>query len=441
MDARQPTMFHENARDYLFLACHDPWFGGLVRDAKLDNPENRQHFAGEGLRLVSSHLIRHPLKMSGRTWVVAGWIGLALVFVGCDSAQDEGIVSNDGTPDLVDASDASPRPSDAATASRTDAEDVNAERLDADAGSSAGASDAVPPPLPRVPGHVLFKDAATTHYFLLEAKQGAKPVDVSAKLDAISAGEDQYMTASTDGLWYASLTTRFGCEGYACLTLISAQNMETNTVVAPSGRYVREAGVVAAGGKTVVYVAKGTHEEDLFVTHRSANGWTEAVNLTSELRSTHNALPRFSKDGIHVVFSCGATWYQSGSTDVCEVELDGGPARVLVRDADGPTGTTGRLRNPDYAPDGSVVFEGQWATEQIWRFSGSSGKSTPVSSRYTNDNSPCVIPDGRIASLWMGRPENKAGLHELKIMNADGTGVEVIYKDRDVFDSGLSCMP
>jgi hypothetical protein len=67
------------------------------------------------------------------------------------------------------------------------------------------------------------------------------------------------------------------------------------------------------------------------------------------------------------------------------------------------------------------------------------GASTPVLlGDYGNDNSPCVLPDGQIVSLWLGRP-GSSGLHEIKLMNADGSAYVMVLADQDVVDAGLGC--
>jgi hypothetical protein len=57
----------------------------------------------------------------------------------------------------------------------------------------------------------------------------------------------------------------------------------------------------------------------------------------------------------------------------------------------------------------------------------------------TNDNSPCVLPDGRIVSLWLGRPGNRNGVHELKVMNEDGSRARMLLENVDVDDIGTGC--
>lgn len=52
---------------------------------------------------------------------------------------------------------------------------------------------------------------------------------------------------------------------------------------------------------------------------------------------------------------------------------------------------------------------------------------------------PCVLPDGRVAHLWLGRDENTEGFHEITIMDEDGSSPTVILPGVDVFDIGIGC--
>jgi len=105
-----------------------------------------------------------------------------------------------------------------------------------------------------------------------------------------------------------------------------------------------------------------------------------------------------------------------------------------------------------YAPDGSIVFEGTWngGAEQVWRLAPggqpelvNSEKTDEDRFRFTDDNSPCVLPDGRIVSLWLGRVGTttaaKPSGHELKIMGATGENATMLVTDVDVVDIGIGC--
>jgi hypothetical protein len=64
-----------------------------------------------------------------------------------------------------------------------------------------------------------------------------------------------------------------------------------------------------------------------------------------------------------------------------------------------------------------------------------SGLITPP---FNNDNSPCVLPDGRIASLWLDRPGGTGGA-EIKVMDATGRSYFMLVIRQDVADVGIGC--
>jgi len=140
-----------------------------------------------------------------------------------------------------------------------------------------------------------------------------------------------------------------------------------------------------------------------------------------------------------VLFNCTNEPY-SGTTSICEVGLDGSGFRVVLTPADSPAGLPdiGDLQAPDYAPDGSIVFEASWTGEEIWRLAPGAGTPTRISSSsaYNNDNSPTVLPNGNIVSLWMNRP-NGSSVHELKVMTPDGSNYFMALTDIDIADIGL----
>ena len=96
------------------------------------------------------------------------------------------------------------------------------------------------------------------------------------------------------------------------------------------------------------------------------------------------------------------------------------------------------LHHADFLPGGGYVFESNWsAGEQVWRMS-SNGISL-IADQFTNDNSPCALPDRRIVSLWLNREENAPGYHEIKVMSADGSDYYMALTDVDVLDGGIGC--
>jgi len=111
-----------------------------------------------------------------------------------------------------------------------------------------------------------------------------------------------------------------------------------------------------------------------------------------------------------------------------------------ITPTDSPPGypSTGGLYQPDYAPDGSIVFEAEWDGEQIWRLPPEASIPVLISDQFSNDNSPCILPDGRVVSLWLDR-DGGNGLHEIKIMSSDGSSFFMLLPNIDIVDAGLGC--
>ncbi len=298
-------------------------------------------------------------------------------------------------------------------------------------------------------GHVLFR-LPDGHAYRLPARAGRRPLDVTAALDAIGPGKDYMVTGSPEGEWLVVTTTRFGCGEDACAALVDARGCRAQVMVA-DGEVIHPGvhNAVAPHGAAVVYPAHGVHPMDLFAVERQGDGWSSPVNLTANAPTTYNQQPVISPDGKRVLFDCGTDPGSGLGTSICEVELDGAGLRVAV--AMSLHGKRSANHHAAYAPDGSIVFEGTWAggAEQVWR--ARPGEDPALvnhepttmedsAPRYSDDNSPCVLPDGRVASLWLGRLKGRKGAgHELKVMGADGTGGEMLLVGVDVVDTGIVC--
>jgi hypothetical protein len=130
------------------------------------------------------------------------------------------------------------------------------------------------------------------------------------------------------------------------------------------------------------------------------------------------------------------------------VGIDGNGFRVVARPSDSAGAPSDSyLNHPAYGVGGAYVFEANWPSgigggqsEQVWKLQTGSAAALLSRDRY-DDNSPCTLPQGRIASLWLGRPGNTDNKHELKIMSADGSGEIMPLLDQDVIDADLSCSP
>jgi Tol biopolymer transport system component len=173
---------------------------------------------------------------------------------------------------------------------------------------------------------------------------------------------------------------------------------------------------------------------------RIGGDWGAPVLLTGGSPYSYNDQPAISTDGSRVVFNCSDVPYGQEGTAICEVSTEGTGFRVVLTPAQGPGGTPqDAVRHPDYGPDGSIIFEGDWnGTEQIWRMPPGATEPIRVSPQFSNDNSPCVLPDGRIASLWLNRPGGQ-DFHEIKVMATDGSSYVMALASVDVADVGIGC--
>ncbi len=322
-----------------------------------------------------------------------------------------------------------------------------------DAGNEADAGDAgngdtqqqvTDDDLPNGAGHVVYHFQG--HAYRIADQAGAVPEDISANLDPfeIAAGEDGAANLSADGQWLVLLSERFhtDCHNWACLVRVPSDLSAVEPILAggatvhPEGFYA-----IATGGNAIIFTnTDGPHSTDIFITRHNGSEWSTAEVLSSGSSHAFHDFPALSADGSRVVFNCGPA--SSGSSGICEVGTDGSGFREVLMPSHQPPGMANpalSLHHPHYAPDGSIVFEGDWDGERIWRLAPGAAEPTAISATYYNDNSPCVLPSGRIASLWLDRPENAEGIHELKIMSADGSNMDLRFLDGNIDDWGLGC--
>jgi hypothetical protein len=282
----------------------------------------------------------------------------------------------------------------------------------------------------------------------LEAVQGAKATPLFDKLDALSKGKDGPVTLSKNGQWMAIVSERFDCSDNPCLALLAGDVSKGARVeVGAQKKRIHPAGraVASDDGKTIVYVGNdGPHKTDLYVIRESGGRWSEPTPLTANSPEPYNEFPSFNWSGNKVVFDCGPVPYGQEGTDTCEVRVDGTGLKKLIDSAadprkTSPPGHQPAMHHPDYAPDGTIVVEGDWGSEQIWALKPGDALPTLIGEPYGNDNSPCVLPSGYIVSLWLGDPEGD-GKHQLKVMRPDGTDPLLLTPpSRDVDDVGMSC--
>jgi hypothetical protein len=262
---------------------------------------------------------------------------------------------------------------------------------------------------------------------------GAKPENVTKLLSRFGSGQEQSVSVSKNGAWWILESTRFTpCESWECLVLVRGDFKDAQTVRV-DGEPVRAKGRAAINDDAtlVVYPSEeGPHELDLYAIRRSEGGFGSPVLLTGDSSERFHTFPVFSRDGRRVLFDCGPDVYSQDGTNICEVDVFGHHFVKRVN------ANKKAARRGDFAPDGSLVFEAEWEGEQLWRLRDT--KLAQIRKQDGNDNSPCVFADGRIASLWLGRPGGP-GKHELKLTSADGKTAEVLLPNVDIADTGLSC--
>ena len=293
-------------------------------------------------------------------------------------------------------------------------------------------------------GHITYTLPDHTVY-RLAAQEGALPENISAALDGLSPRQpDRWLNISPDGQWLLLSTERFDpdCQGWACLALVGA-DLTTGESIKSQGSVVRAKGfsAVASGGDMIIYSNnEGPHDLDLFAIRRADGVWSAPALLTGGSPYAYHELPAVSADGTKVVFIANQEAYSMENSVICEVGTDGQGFRVVLTPADSPAGfpDTGNLVYPDYDPEGGIVFEANWDGERIWRLPVGAAAPVAVPAAFSNDNSPCVLPDGRIVSLWLNR-EGGQGYHEIKVMAADGSEYYMALTGIDMADIGMGC--
>jgi len=291
-------------------------------------------------------------------------------------------------------------------------------------------------------GHIIFS-LDDGMVYRIQAAPGATPENISTALNGLSAGSgDIQLNSSPNGAWLVLRTERFhpDCNGWNCLALVKG-DLTAGEAVLAGGAVIHPEGLPAVSndGNLIIYPATdGPHAHDLFAVRRTAGVWAAPVLLTAASTYAYHDMPALSADGSKVLMDCSPESWPSRA--ICEVGTDGTGFRTVLDQTDSPADLpdVGALHHPDYAADGSILFEGDWDGEMIWRLPVGGSVPVRVNAGYTNDNSPCVLPDGRIASLWLNRPGGP-GYHEIKIMDADGNHGFVLLPDVDVFDVGLGC--
>ena len=270
------------------------------------------------------------------------------------------------------------------------------------------------------------------HLYRIAATPGATAVDLTAAFDARGDGVayDESISISPDGKWIALGSPRFDpqCDGWPCLSLLAPGATE-GEVVLLDGQAIHPEGwaVVANGGDLVAYPQSGgPHALDLWAIRRSGGGWSAPLLLTAASPYAFNHTAALSMDGARLLFDCGNDPYGAPGTAICEVGTDATAFRVVVGPEAGPYGAPdAALHHADYDPEGGVVFQASW-DGGLWRVpAGAADRVEPIGAAPSGDYAPCVMADGRIASLWYGWP-SADGTAQVRLRTPDGATYGVL---------------
>lgn len=315
------------------------------------------------------------------------------------------------------------------------------EETSSDAGGATFPYKPLPKPSTPPTHGVIAYARAEGGAFLILPEQEATPMDLDPPLDRISAGDDLAATISPSGRWLGLLSKRFGSEWAAAVLATRDLTYAEPIIVDHEMLHPSAPFAVGSEGDLVVFAdTAGPHEQDLFVTHRTDSGWTHPELLTGDSTHANNSIPNIAADNKTVLFDCGPLPYGDLGTNICQVNTDGSGYRIVLSSTS-PLfrAEVKALHHADFAPDGSIIFECNTAEygERLWRLRPSETVPERIA-EFENDNSPCILPDGRLASLYLSREGNE-GNHEIKVMNSDGSKDFMVLINVNVLDTNLAC--
>ncbi len=139
--------------------------------------------------------------------------------------------------------------------------------------------------------------------------------------------------------------------------------------------------------------------------------------------------PQVHYDGAKILFS-----YRPGGTDyfhLYEIGIEGGGLKPLTS---GPYDDI----EPIYLPNGRIMFCSSrcnrwvpcWYTQVaiLYTCAGDGGNIQPISANIEHDNTPWLLPDGRVIyERWEYVDRSRVAFHHLWTFNPDGTGQMVYY--------------
>jgi hypothetical protein len=244
---------------------------------------------------------------------------------------------------------------------------------------------------------------------------------------AIQAGKHEGpITVAKNGGWYVFRSERFDpdANGWSALTIMDIGANAVQTVRTASGNVIHNEGIAqisSDGCKLVYYDNPGTgHQRDIFLVTRAStqSAWSDPLNLTAGSGYDYNTTPYFDANHTQILFEGSDMPYSP--TAIMQVDLSGANLISIVTNS---SGSFTEVKSPAYLSNGHIVFEAtSQQGEQVWRMP-IGGTPSVVNGAYSDDNSPVVLPNGGIVSLYIG---SGSSIHLLKTMNDDGTNPNVL---------------
>ena len=274
---------------------------------------------------------------------------------------------------------------------------------------------------------------------IVEAKEDGNVTNISELLAKTSTGQEAWINLSPNGEWILLDSTRLdqNCENEGCLIYGKRDSSDFKTIKLADGSVIHpeDFSAISNDAKFIIVHLSQADGNDLFVSKQDSNNtWSLLTNITSSSPSTDNKNPAISADGTEVLFDCGK--------NICLVNSDGTNLKTLIHLNDKPNTTNSweSITNADFDTQGNVIFQGTFVATWPWRYKRETSEITLINNTNNNDNFPCVLSNGDIATLWFGRAENDSGNSELKIMNKTGTRQVIAVKgDKEIFHSPLGC--
>jgi len=173
------------------------------------------------------------------------------------------------------------------------------------------------------------------------------------------------------------------------------------------------------------------------------NAATGEVNVLLDAGGGSIRDPHVHYDGRTILFS----YRQAGSDyyNLYEIRVDGAGLRRVTQ---GPYDDYEAI----YLPDDDIVFVstrskrwvGCWMTQvgTLFRCDRQGGNIRPLSFNLEHDNTPAVLPDGRILyTRWEYVDRSQVGYHQLWTMNPDGTAVTAHFGNQQHYPLYIDAKP